>query len=81
MIYGDNNEEFSYSEIYEALEMVWDAEPLDTEYYNVWEGELTNQWIDSGNRVVTNVRKRTFKNVKNKDSKCFDFDNFVEING
>ena len=75
LIYGDNEEEFRYSEVGEALEMAWDASPIDTTTYIVWEGEL----IDGVDRLVIIRRERRFKQVRNQQSEYFDFDNFLEV--
>lgn len=84
MIYGDNEEEFRESTLEEALLVAWDGATLDTEIYTVWEGELSDEWIDTGyseyhDRVVKNVKSRTFRQVKNLDSEYFDFGDFVEM--
>ena len=64
--------------------MAWDGATPDTEIYTIWEGDLTDEWIDTGcgemkDRVVTNVVERRFRQVKNLGSEYFDFDDFIEI--
>lgn len=72
--YGDNDEIFRYSELYEALEMAWDAAPFGTENLTIWEGD----WDGDYQSAITNVKQRTFRHVKNLDNQYFDFDDFEE---
>lgn len=83
MIYSDNEEEFRHEDIESALEIAWDsAVDTDQKIFSVYEGRLTDEYVDSESgcglhQVVTSIKERFFKMIK--DDEYFHFENFEEV--